>query len=165
MCILPLISPHVYLLIQQKKFIQKVEIDHLVNLAYADIVERMYRNTLPWNDVISGRSFEMDQSYLRTLSYSKQLPYKGSYKFTEKKHKGKDPYTLYLFGLDFIFVPIEKKAVKEGEEIPGTLKYHYDLFVKRDLGAGELPSGTAEDEEGVEQVGEGEEQMPNGEGE
>ena len=147
MCVLPLISPHTYILLEQKKFIHKVEVDHLVNLVYADIVERMYKNKIPLNDVLTGREFPIDETYLQELKYDKKLPYKGSYRFKEAKHKGKEPYTLYLLELDFKFVPIEKKEVKEDEEVPGTLKYHYDLFVKHDLGVGELPAEEGEKEE------------------
>lgn len=150
MCVLPLLSPHTYILLEQKKFIYTVEVDHLVNLVYADIVERMYRNKIPLNDVLSGREFQIDETYLQELKYEKELPYKGFYRFKETKHKGKDPYTLYLLELDFTFVPTGKREAASEEEIPGTLRYHYDLFVKHDLGEGELPAGDDKEPEGEE---------------
>jgi hypothetical protein len=126
---------------EQKKFIHQVEVDHLVNLVYADIVERMYRNKISLNDMLSEREFQIDEAYLRGLDYNKNLPYTGSYKFKKALDKGKDPYVLYLFELDFTFVPTGKKEAA-GE----ALKYHYKLFVKHDLGEGGLPKGGDDDD-------------------
>ena len=132
MCVLPLIAPHTYILIQQKKFVHTVELDHLVNLLYADIVERMYIHDIPLADLLNGREFPVDEVHLQRLDYNKRLPYTGSYSFSEKRHKGESPYTLYLINLDFTFVPKGKEEPSERE----IKRFHYKLFVVHDLREG-----------------------------
>lgn len=74
MCILPLIYPHTFILTSQRKFIHKVDLDHQVNRIYADIVERLYRNGIPWNDIISGTEFEVNDLLLQRLKLEKKTP-------------------------------------------------------------------------------------------
>lgn len=165
MCIIPLISPHTFILIEQKKFIHKIEADHLVNLTYADIVERLYLNEIPWNRVVSGDGFEIDDSLLERIKYEKMFPYKGTYRFGEIKHKPKDESLrkLYLLKLEMKFVPADKSKKDYEEEVPGTLNYYYELFVVRDLGEGELSAfGEEQSSEGdeIEKKEEGESVAP-----
>jgi hypothetical protein len=138
-CMLPLITPHTFILTEQKKFMQQLEVDHLVNLVYADIVERLYRNEIPWNSIINGSVFEIDDFILQRIRYDKKLPYKGTYQFGEIIHKPTDesPKKLYVLKLDMNFIPEGKPMAGHETEIPGTLKYHYELFAVRDLGEGE----------------------------
>jgi len=137
MCLLPLLYPHTFILTSQRRFIDEVELDHKVNLQYADIVKALYRNDISWEAIMSRVEFPIDTT----------LPYKGSYHFgkrrRQKPNKDDASYTLYLLPLEMTFVP------KKG----GTpLCFHYDLFVIRDLGEGPLPQGEESDaEEGEEE--------------
>jgi len=153
LCVFPLISPHTYILIAQRKFIDKIEVDHLVNVMYADIVERMYENKIPLNDIINSRTFEIDDTYLEQFGIKKAFPYRGTYQFGIPKSKYKPryeaPYTVYLLPLDFTFFPKGQENAEEGKE---TLKYHYEVFAIRDLTEGELPPGEEETESEEEEV-------------
>ena len=55
LCVLPLIYPHVAMFKSQKAFIRKVELDHVVNLLYAKILEKLYMNSIPWQELGDGK--------------------------------------------------------------------------------------------------------------
>lgn len=112
LCALPLIYPHTFILRSQKEFIQEIQLDHYVNAHYAELVEALYKNQIPW-DVISGQ---------RTLPLNpSKLPFKGTLKFEELKSKPDDSpsYTVYLFEITYTFT--------------NELKYVYHLMLIRDL--------------------------------
>ena len=121
-CVIPLISPHLFVLKYQREFVDKVELDHLVNLLYADFSEKMYKNEISWDQIAGKQEHEIDEHLLRRVGYTKKLPFKGTYRFGEVKHKPKPPqdFSVYLVTLDFTFSPEE-------------LKYHYEICVVRDL--------------------------------
>ncbi len=127
LCILPLLYPLVYILNVQSGFINKIQLDHQVNLQYADIINRLYSNEIQWGDLNAGQPHE--------VNLSKDLPYKGTYVFGESIHKPSDeqPFMVYLKKLDFTFTPINPSKNEEDRE-KETLKYHYDITIIRDLG-------------------------------
>lgn len=143
MCIIPLLYPHTFILKEQKQFIHRIELDHVVNLLLADITERLYLNEIPWNDIANKTVFQIEETELRRINYSRSLPFKGSYQFGETIHKpkGEAAYSLYLLTLDITFTPEPPSKHKKEEYV-----YHYDIFLVRDLGtAGETPTeGEAE---------------------
>lgn len=134
LCMIPLISPHVFVLTEQKKFVKQVELDHLANLVYGDIVERMYQNEIQFSNVINGYEFEVDDPLLERIKFDKRLPYKGSFHFKEIIHKPTQeaPKTFYLVKLEIRFVPINKAPASYAADIPGTIRYVYELFLVRD---------------------------------
>ena len=136
LCIIPLISPHTFILIEQKKFIHEIELDHVVNLTYADIVERLYRNDISWNAILNEEEFEIDDALLQRINYEKTLPYEGKYRFKEILHKpGEESLrTLYLMALNMTFTPTETEHKGGASK---ALNYHYELFIIRDLGVEE----------------------------
>ncbi len=146
MAFLPMLYPHYYLLRAQREFIHKVDLDHLVNLAYADVTERLYRNEIPFFDLLGGRQFFIDDALLKRVGMDNQLPYKGTYKFSEKIHKPRkdEPvaYSLYLINLDFKFE--KEKPAKE------VIDYHYKFFVVRDLGGSLVEEDSKEDKKDSE---------------
>ena len=141
--VIPLLAPQAYILYRQKTFMQEVDLDHLVNLLYADVVVHLYKGQIPWTDIINSTEFEVDDTQLKQVGFDKQLNFKGTYKFTKEKQKPKkeSPYTIYLFNLDFHFSPKDAKASKK------TFDYHYNLFLLRYLEEG----GTEIQESDLEQ--------------
>lgn len=154
-CIVPLIYPQTFILVAQKRFIQKAEIDNLANLLYADLVERMYRNEIPWGDLFNGTAFPIDSQLLERIKFDKTFPYKGVYTFQEIIHKPKTEATYYhyLFRVTYTFVPVLARPVEQGKEVPGTLHYTYEMFVVRDLTQGQGFEG-GEEEQPEQQQGE-----------
>lgn len=146
MCILPLLSPHAFILKTQRTLINEVELDHQVNLLYAGIVEKLYWNEISWDAIVNQTEFPLETT----------LPYRGTWRFGEPKRKKPNdeaPYTLYVFPLDMTFVSTHTKKTK-------TLEYHYELFIIRDLAEGVLPK-----EEEDTPAEEGEEAASDKEGE
>jgi len=136
LCAIPLIAPHVALLKSQRQFIQKIELDHMVNLIYADILEKLHRNDIGWGTIEHGTIFPIDETMLKRLSLSKPFPYEGYYQIQMVRHKPPRPaaYTLYLLKLSIQFLPLNiarNGTAKEKEN--QLLKYEYDIFVERNL--------------------------------
>jgi len=108
LCALPLIYPHVYLLSEQKRFVNTVELDHLVNLMYVELLEKFYNNEIAWNDIIEMRSFPIDTAFIariRGKDTVKSFPYVGSYQLKEIKHKKNEEKYAALISLTFVFTP------------------------------------------------------------
>ncbi len=117
LCVLPLFYPLTYLLREQNGFINKIELDHEVNLAYANLMTRLYANDISWD--------ELNDSGQHEIKLGKDLPYKGYYVFGEIKHKPEEEQSrmVFLKTLDFIFTSTDKKE----------FKYHYNICVVRDI--------------------------------
>jgi hypothetical protein len=136
LCVLPLIYPHVAVYKAQNKFARKLELDHVVNLLYGKVLEKLYMNAIPWTD-LAQTTFPVDEGILKEVLYDKTFYYTGSYNFSEEpprfKPKDPGPYSLYLYQLTFNFIPNE--LAKEPDKIKETdrIKYKYDVFVVRDL--------------------------------
>ena len=134
LCAIPLIYPHIAVLKSEKEFIAKVELDHLVNLLFANRLEKLYKKEIPWNDIEGGKEFPIDEILLQSISYNKPLPFQGTYRFTEEKHKPpKQPEdAVYIFKLTFSFTPkwINKKAFK-AEDQQKPLQYEYLVAIER----------------------------------
>ena len=122
--IIPLIYPHTAILIIQEKMIHKMELDHHVNKIHAEMVEKLYKNEINWSDIMNDRE-------VKIIDIPENLPFEGTYQFSEKirKPKLKDgeeaPKTLYLMNLDYKFISrLDKKEM---------MTFHYDLFIEKDL--------------------------------
>lgn len=131
LCALPLVAPHVYILQSEKQLISTVELDHQVSLLFANRLEKLYQNKLPWEDVVSGKVIEVDGSLLESIGYQGVLPFKGTYQFVKERVKqsseNQEPAekAVYLFKLLFTFVP----TVGKGEKKP--LRYEYQIAIER----------------------------------
>lgn len=139
LCILPLLSPYVAIFKDQRHFADKIELDHAINLLYGDIIEKLHRNSIPWEAIEGSQSFSVDSEALKELT-GYPVPWRGSYFFDFKESKFKpkpaEPFTVYLLTLVFSFQPL---IAPEKETEP--LKYSYQVFVARQLpgGKGEAP--------------------------
>ena len=76
LCIFPLISPHIELYKAKKLFLNRLEQDHVVNVLYVDLLEKLYRNEIPWETLQDKKKIPFEK-----------LGYQGTYQFEEIKHK------------------------------------------------------------------------------
>lgn len=135
LCALPLLAPHAAMLKAQHQFIRKVDLDHVVNLLYASVLEQLYLNTIGWNDLMQN-SFPIAKEDLQKLGYP-NVYYEGSYNFIEVKPRYKPTdvnadYALFLVTLTFNFIPSELAGKGADVKDKNTLKYRYEVFLVRD---------------------------------
>lgn len=135
LCALPLLAPHAAMLKAQRQFIRKVDLDHVVNLLYASVLEQLYLNTIGWNDLMQN-TFPIAKEDVQKLGFP-NVNYEGSYNFIEVKPRFKPNdvdanYSLFLVTLTFNFIPSELTAASAEVKKANTLKYSYEVFLVRD---------------------------------
>lgn len=126
LCALPLLAPHFAMLRAQQTYRDQLNLDHAVNLFYGQLMQQLYLNQIPWED-LQNRPHEISQKMLQEAGINPEsFPYKGSYLFTPKRTKPKKPGPLsaWLYNLDFTFASPKMP--------PRT--YHYEVFIVRKLG-------------------------------
>lgn len=131
LCILPLLYPHVYILQSQKKMIQTVELDHIVNLVYGNTLEKLYLNEIPWDTIINQKETQIDDQMVTDCGFGCPTPYTGTFKFKEIKHKPKkiQDKALYLFLLTFDFHRKDAKPINGKEEKHKV--YEYQVLIEK----------------------------------
>ena len=106
-CIFPLIYPHVEMYKAKKRFLERIEQDHAINLVYVELLEKLYRNEISWQSILD-----------RQKKTFEQLGYQGTYQFEEIKHKPPEEsgFTVALVGLKITI---------------GAQTYEYEIFVAK----------------------------------
>lgn len=132
LCILPLIYPHVFILRSEKKFISTVELDHVVNLLYADRLQKLYQNEISWQEIESGNPVPITPAMIEAAGYSGDLPFTGTYQFVKIRQKPKDPKdkSAYLFSLEFTFTEKQGKFLEKSED-DSKMVYKYQVAMER----------------------------------
>lgn len=130
LCALPLIYPHVQILKSEKAFVTSIELDHLVNLLFSNRLQKLYQNEISWSDIVGERELSIDERMIHESGFQGSLPFTGTYKFIEVKHKSSDVSgrSVYLFNLNFRFTP-KKENSKKIE--PKVLSYDYQIVLER----------------------------------
>ena len=133
LCILPLIYPHVFILRSENKFISTVELDHFVNLLYADTLQKLYQNDISWQDIENGSEISIDTQIAENKGF-KNFPYIGSYKFSKviKKTNSDTGKEAYLMALTYTFKTkpgffLEKDLKDKTPKIT----YKYEIAIER----------------------------------
>ncbi len=135
-CAIPLIYPHISMIKAQKGFINKVKINHTVNLIYVNILEKLHKNEILLSDIEDKKVFNVDNAELKEIN-----GYRATYQFTSEKHKKRNTAGIatFIVTLQLQFIP----------KISGkTLTYDYDVFLvsKKEI-ANLDPNEGGEDEE------------------
>lgn len=135
-CAIPLIYPHISMIKAQNGFINKVKINHTVNLIYVNILEKLHKNEILLSDIEDKKIFNVDNAELKGIN-----GYRATYQFIKEKHKKRNGAGIatYVVTLQLQFIP--KKNGK-------TLTYDYDVFLvsKKDI-ANVDPNEGGDDEE------------------
>lgn len=132
LCIIPLLSPYAAIFRNQQQLIDKIALDHSVHLLYADVIERLHNNAIPWQALNNGQPFPIETETLHQLS-QRPLPWRGEYRFGKpelkpKEPKDNEPFILYLADLTFSFKPLPNRG------LPDTpIEYTYKVFLARQL--------------------------------
>jgi len=48
LCAIPLLAPQTDMIRAERRFLNEIEADRLANVVFADIVQKMYENLIPW---------------------------------------------------------------------------------------------------------------------
>lgn len=131
LCLFPLLVPQVFILKSQARFINKVKLDHLVNLLYGHVTKELFINRIEWKDIEGQTTFPITQDEVANLGFP-PLFKDGYYnlKIVDQKPKIKEnepepTYFLYVLALTFSF------KINEQDEKPAN--YTYNIFVARNL--------------------------------
>jgi hypothetical protein len=133
LCILPLMAPHASLIKAQRQFLQKVELDHSVNLIYAEILKQLYMNKPEWQN-LAQNTFEIDDDLIKNAGVISNSPFKGHYHFTALKHRPKkeSDFSTHLYQLTFEFW-LKNQSYEEASKKKEVMEYIYKIFIVRDL--------------------------------
>lgn len=118
LCIFPLIAPHVFILKSQYAFNRHIEMDQAASKLYTHILEKIYRQEIPWQAIENKSTFTLDDK--------DDSPFKGSYQFSIVRHKGNDekPFSAQVIQLDLKLIPQE-------EDNDNRTTYTYQFFAAR----------------------------------
>ena len=132
LCVLPLIFPHVFILRSEKKFIATVELDHAVNLIYADKLQKLYQNEISWQDIENGTEMRIESQLLKSAD-KQDLPFTGTYKFVKARQKPRKPVdrSAYIFNMEFTFTPKPGAFLEKKSENDQTITYKYQVPIER----------------------------------
>lgn len=107
LCILPLLTPHVAMIKQQKKFINEMKLDHTVHLLYVDVLEQMQQNKISWAQIAEKKPIPIDDAMWTRIGANSPPHLKGSYRFDEVKRKENETtlWAAHLLTVTFTFEP------------------------------------------------------------
>src|SRR5437868_1820742 len=93
LCALPLFYPHGYMLKEEREFVHQIEFNRAADLIFASLVEKLYRNEIPWEEIeekvkkpIDSTFFQHDPRLTSTLHH--QVSYQIKYRKPKESDKG-----------------------------------------------------------------------------
>jgi hypothetical protein len=124
---IPLMRPHIVILQEEKAFLKELELDKRVNQFYVDMLESLYNNRIPWEEITQGTEGVFTEEALRSL------PYKGKWKLEAVKNKPKKvevqyPESYHLIELNLSFTPVHGKDREKN-----TKDFSFTIFITREL--------------------------------
>lgn len=122
--VLPLVYPHFYIYKEQKSFVNKLNLDLVMNHFKADIVQKLQRNEISFQDIEQGVKTNINFDAIQGITI-KNFPYSGQYYFVVLKNKKNENFGLYQIQLN------AEVSLKENKENKKPLQYEYLLFVAR----------------------------------
>lgn len=147
LCAIPLIAPHVTIFRDQNAFLDRIELDYAINEEYAKIIEQLYRQNIPWENIATSAKVKIEK-YTLKASDGHPLPFEGHYTLSVPKKKPSEdkPFTVNLLKLSYKIKPQKS----DGKEI----SYEYDIFLPRQL-SGETPEADKDGKDGKDGKGGG----------
>lgn len=146
MCAMPLIYPHVFLLQAQRKFVKTIELDHDVNLLYADVFQRMHTGEISWGQIHEKREIPVDDAMWMRIypNDPKKIAFKGSYRFGHPLKKKTGPvWGAYVIPVIFTFAP--SPTTNSTHIVPKALTYETSVYILRQLPPEEIVKETPEE--------------------
>lgn len=125
-CLVPLLYPNMAMYREQSRFTDKIKIDHAVTLLYGDLVERLHRREISFDQLIqkNGGALAIPPESLLNAGINPKFPYEVTLTAKQIKMKG-DTTGIYIVALlEFTYAFKEKK-----DKNPNLLEFTYKLPV------------------------------------
>lgn len=125
LCIFPLIAPHVFILKAQYEFNDKIILDQKISQFYAQTLEKIYKNEIPWSAFEQETHFPIEKEQ---LGMDAHFDYSGTYHFKIVRQKGKEkqPFNANVVTLTISLVPTIKQ--EDSMKSSKALNYEYRFF-------------------------------------
>lgn len=132
LCIFPLMAPHVFILKSQYEFNHKIMLDQTASRLYTKLLEKIYRNEIPWESFKQKQVFPIEAQLLQSVGLDQDFPYGGTYSFALARHKGSKerPFSANVIKLKIDFKPKITSSTGAKKELEPFV-YHYQFFGAR----------------------------------
>lgn len=134
LCVFPLIAPHVFMLKAQYQFNSKIALDQSAGKVYAHILERAYRNEIPWQAIEERQIFPLDEELMKGAGLAPDFTHRGTYRLSILRHKGgkEHPMSANVVNATITFEPKTLPVEAPPEEKLGQQSvYEYKFFAAR----------------------------------
>lgn len=126
-CAAPALKVFTNIYIEQQEVVRENQRDHIARLIHADVVEQLYKRTIPLDDLRDRREREVITPELKALL--KKWSYEGTYVFTnvrEYKKKGEEKPIKYLVDLTIGMRDTSKRGAIKNKTPPD---YDYEIYI------------------------------------
>lgn len=124
LCLLPLVSPHIMIIKEERNFISVLEADRMANLIFANIVQEMYDHRIPWELLQSSTDKEVTADMLQGINLPQGWPWRPFWRIRPLRSKGeKEKVAYFLYRIEVIFEPLTNDVQP--------LRFPYSLFVAK----------------------------------
>lgn len=123
LCAFPLLAPQMMMIRSEREFLHDIEADRVANTIFVNIVQKMYSNSITWQQLNSPEEFPIDSNLLNEMSLPRGWPYAMTcrFKIGNQKPVGK-PAQFALVEVWITMTP------KEGNP----LTFFYEVFVEKE---------------------------------
>lgn len=113
-CLIPLIYPNLALYRDQNQFTEKIKIDHAVTLLYGELLERLHRREIHFEQLIQKNATEMTipSESLQNAGIGEKFPYTFSQTVQQVKMKGETKGNYIAAIVEFTY-SVQKKDSKD----------------------------------------------------
>lgn len=121
-CALPLITPHVWMIKEEKSFIHDLEKDRYISNIFAYIVENLHQNEIPWSSLDQrDKTWQIQKEAIEEIpnSWPYTILVQSYYKEKDGPEEGQD---YHLVNINIILINDQTKKEKT---------YKYKLFIER----------------------------------
>lgn len=155
-CAAPAIRIYTSTFLQQQDILKDNQSDHLSHLIHANIIEKLYKKDIPFQDILDKKRFSVDSSELQ-----KQLQRFGfdafysfeRYESKKREKKDKKP-SMYLVSLKITIVDKKSKDKKD---------YNYKIFIDVSGQPSQLQKNIDEENIPIEEIDDSEDEINSNE--
>ncbi len=112
LCALPLVRNPMHMAKEEIAAFERMELERVAELAYAELLEKFYRNEIPWK-TLDPKTLPDAPALQETVTLELPGIFKRAYEkkiflWTRGEKKGPDEQDVRLIGVKIVFVPADK---------------------------------------------------------